>query len=83
MSLHIELKQLIINTLDLEDVVVEDIQNDEPLFTDGLGLDSIDALELGLAIKKTYNITIDGNSEQTKAHFASVNSLANFITSQS
>lgn len=82
MSLHTQLKQLIIDTLDLEDITVEDIGNDEPLFVDGLGLDSIDALELGLAIKKTYNIRIDGNSEQTKAHFVSVNSLANFITSQ-
>jgi acyl carrier protein len=49
------------------------------LFVDGLGLDSIDALELGLAIKKEFNVKIDANSEQTKAHFASVDALAEFI----
>lgn len=82
MSLHNELKQLIIDTLDLEDIEIDEIKNDEPLFVDGLGLDSIDALELGLAIKKAYKITIDANSEETKEHFASVNNLASFITSQ-
>ena len=51
-DLKVELKQLIIDTLDLEDIEVSDIQDDEALFVDGLGLDSIDALELGLAIKK-------------------------------
>ena len=74
-----KIKQLIISSLDLEDITVDDIENDQPLFVDGLGLDSIDALELGLAIKKEFNVKIDANSEQTKAHFASVDALANFI----
>lgn len=74
-----QIKQLIITSLDLEDMTVADIQDDEALFVDGLGLDSIDALELGLAIKKQFDVKIDANSEQTKAHFASVNSLAEFI----
>ena len=82
MNLHTEIKTLIIETLDLEDISVDEIENDAPLFIDGLGLDSIDALELGLAIKKTYQISIDANSEETKKHFASINSLANFISSQ-
>lgn len=73
------IKRLIISSLDLEDMRVEDIDNEQPLFVDGLGLDSIDALELGLAIKKEFNVKIDANSEQTKAHFSSVNSLADFI----
>ena len=60
-------------------MTIADIKDDEPLFVDGLGLDSIDALELGLAIKKEFDVKIDANSEQTKAHFASVNSLAQFI----
>lgn len=51
-QLHNDIKQLIINALNLEDLTVEDIETDAPLFGDGLGLDSIDALELGLAIKK-------------------------------
>ena len=78
-ELKLQLKQLIINSLDLEDVSIDDIDDSEPLFVDGLGLDSIDALELGLAIKKEFNVKIDANSEQTKAHFASINALAEFI----
>ena len=74
-----KIKQLIISSLDLEDITVDDIENDQPLFVDGLGLDSIDALELGLAIKKEFNVKIDANSEQTKSHFASVDALAEFI----
>lgn len=74
-----QIKQLIISSLDLEDMTSADIQDDDALFVDGLGLDSIDALELGLAIKKQFDVKIDANSEQTKAHFASVNSLAKFI----
>lgn len=78
-SLALEIKELIIESLDLEDISVEDIKDDEPLFVDGLGLDSIDALELGLAIKKRFDIKLDANSEETKQHFASINSLCAFI----
>ena len=74
-----EIKQLIIDSLDLEDITADDIIDDEPLFIEGLGLDSIDALELGLAIKKRYEVKIDANSEQTKQSFSSVNALAEFI----
>ncbi|MFC0446143.1 phosphopantetheine-binding protein [Pseudidiomarina halophila] len=80
-----DIKQLIIESLDLEDVSPADIQDDAPLFSDeddGLGLDSIDALELGLAIKKKFEVKLDANSAETKVHFYSVNSLANFIVSQ-
>ncbi len=80
-DLKFELKTLIIDTLDLEDISVDDISDDAPLFVDGLGLDSIDALELGLAIKKQYQVKIDANGEQTKSHFASINNLAAFIES--
>ncbi len=82
-DLKANLKALIIETLDLEDISIEDIRDDEPLFVDGLGLDSIDALELGLAIKKTFNVKIDANSQETKTHFASVNSLSQFIEENS
>ncbi len=78
-NLKRELKELIISSLDLEDVTVADIQDDESLFVEGLGLDSIDALELGVAIKKTYKVKLDANSADNKKHFASVNSLAAFI----
>jgi acyl carrier protein len=78
-DLKIKIKKLIIESLDLEDITIDDIEDSEPLFIDGLGLDSIDALELGLAIKKEFDIKIDANSEKTKQHFASVDALADFI----
>ncbi|EKE83412.1 phosphopantetheine-binding protein [Idiomarina xiamenensis] len=81
-SLNQQIKVLIIESLDLEDTQPEDIVDDEALFGDGLGLDSIDALELGLAIKKQFDVKLDANSEDTKKHFYSVNTLAAFIASQ-
>jgi acyl carrier protein len=75
-----ELKELIIDVLDLEDINVDDINSEEPLFVDGLGLDSIDALELGVAIQKKYGVKIEAEGEQTRELFASVKNLAKFIT---
>lgn len=77
-----ELKQLIITSLDLEDITPADIDASKPLFGDGLGLDSIDALELGVAIQKKYNVKLDANSAETRQHFYSVENLAKFIQSQ-
>ena len=74
-----EIKQLIIDSLDLEDMTVEDIDTNAPLFVDGLGLDSIDALELGIALKKKYGIEFKSNKEQNKEYFRSVETLADFI----
>ncbi|MDO9047162.1 MAG: phosphopantetheine-binding protein [Methylobacter sp.] len=74
-----ELKQLIIDTLDLEDISVADIDSQAPLFNDGLGLDSIDALELGLAIRKKYNVKIDAEKEDVVKIFSSVSTLAEYI----
>lgn len=82
MSMENEIKEMIIEVLNLEDVSVDDIGTQEPLFGDGLGLDSIDALELGVAIKKRYNITLDSKNEEIKTHFSSVANLAKFIESQ-
>ncbi|BCG17006.1 MULTISPECIES: phosphopantetheine-binding protein [Vibrio] len=81
-QLHNDIKQLIIDALNLEDLTVDDIETDAPLFGDGLGLDSIDALELGLAIKKQYNIVIDADDSNTRKHFASVANLAKYVSSQ-
>jgi acyl carrier protein len=74
-----ELKQLIIDTLDLEDLSVDDIDSHAALFNDGLGLDSIDALELGLAIRKKYNVKIEADKEDVVKIFATVSSLTQFI----
>ena len=78
-SLETELKAFIIETLNLEDVDVNDIDSEEALFVDGLGLDSIDALELGVALQKKYDVRIDAKDKNVKTHFASVRNLANFI----
>lgn len=74
-----EIKQMIIDELELEDMSVADIDTDAPLFGEGLGLDSIDALELGLALQKKYSVKIDANSEHNKEYFRSVASLRDFI----
>ena len=73
-----ELKKLIIETLKLEDVAPEDIVDDGQLFGDGLGLDSIDALELVLALEKKYGVIIS-DSEVGERVFRSVNTLAEFV----
>nr|WP_298373125.1 phosphopantetheine-binding protein [uncultured Halomonas sp.] len=78
-ALELELKHLIIDTLELEDVTPEDIDRDEPLFVEGLGLDSIDALELGLALQKTYGIKLEADSEESRRHFANLKSLAALV----
>ena len=69
---------MIIETLKLEDIAVEDIEDEAPLFRDGLGLDSIDALELVVAIEKTFNVIIE-DEDVGKRAFASINALARFI----
>lgn len=77
-----EIKELIISSLELEDVTPEDIKDDTPIFGEGLGLDSIDALELGVAIKKKFNVKLSAENEESKKHFASVNALAEFISAE-
>ena len=80
-DLKLELKQLIIETLDLEDVEATDIVDSEPLFVDGLGLDSIDALEIGLMLQVHYGINLKSDSEETRQHFTSVDALAALVQS--
>ncbi len=82
MELKEEIKNLIIDTLALEEITADDIVDEEPLFNEGLGLDSIDALELGMALKRKYNVVLSANKEENKKHFYSINTLANFVESQ-
>ena len=77
-----EIKEVIISSLQLEDIKPENIVDSEPLFGDGLGLDSIDALELGVALKKKFGVKFSAESGENKKHFASVNALADYITAQ-
>ncbi|GAB2179340.1 phosphopantetheine-binding protein [Dongia sp. agr-C8] len=82
LALQQEIKQLIVDALKLEELRPQDIDSDEILFGDGLGLDSIDALELGVAIRKKYRIKIENITDEVKAHFRTVRSLALFIRAQ-
>ena len=81
-QLENDIKELIISSLALEDITPADIDATAPLFVNGLGLDSIDALELGLALQKKYGVSLSAESEEVRAHFASVRTLAQFVTSQ-
>ena len=82
MELEEKIKKLIISSLELEDISVDDIKDDEPLFNEGLGLDSIDALELGMALKKEFSVTFSKNKEENKKHFYSVKTIADYIRTQ-
>ncbi len=74
-----KLKVQIIEQLNLEDMEPEDIDPEDPLFGNGLGLDSIDALELGVALQKKYGVKLETKKEEMQDHFANVKSLAAFI----
>lgn len=74
---------MLIEALDLEDMTPADIDDDAPLFdTDGIGLDSIDALEIGIVLRKHYQLTIAANDAGTREHFRSVSTLAALVASQ-
>jgi acyl carrier protein len=77
-----EVKEMIIDVLQLEDITPDDINSEDPLFVEGLGLDSIDALELGVALQKRYGISLSADSEDTRRHFASVRALAALVQAQ-
>ncbi len=81
-DLKLEVKRLIVEALALEDVRPEDIADDAPLFGEGLGLDSIDALELGIALRKRYQLKLEANDASIKEYFRSVSSLCLLIERQ-
>ena len=82
-DLHQELKEFIIETMNLEDITAAEIGDEMPLFgDDGLGLDSIDALELVLALKKKYQVVLEANDPATRQNLASVAALARLINSR-
>jgi acyl carrier protein len=79
-SLEEEIKELIIEALVLEDVTASEIELEAALFVDGLGLDSIDALELAMALEERYGVKIGDDPEQNRQIFASVRALAAFVS---
>lgn len=78
-DLELRIKQVIVEALMLEDVKPEDIKTDEPLFVEGLGLDSIDALELAVALHSEFGVKTKADDERNREIFGSVASLAAFI----
>ena len=81
-KLEQEIKELIISATELEDVTPKDIDSNAPLFNEGLGLDSIDSLEIGMALKKKYDVNFKADKEANKEYFKSVASLADYIASE-
>lgn len=80
-ALEQEIKELIIAALSLEDLRPDEIDTHAPLFVEGLGLDSIDALELGVALQKRYGVSLSADAAETRKHFSSVAALASFVES--
>ncbi len=79
-GLESELKRLIVEALVLEDIAPEEIESEAPLFVEGLGLDSIDALELAMALEERYGVKIGDDPDENRRIFASVRALAEFVS---
>lgn len=78
-ELKLELKKLIIKSANLDDLEPEEIKDDQPLFVEGLGLDSIDALEMAVALEMAYGVRIT-DSDTARDAFANIDALFNFVT---
>ena len=78
-ALESEIKALIIDALMLEDITADEIASEDPLFGEGLSLDSIDALEMAIALENRYGVHIEEGSEENATIFASVRNLAVFV----
>ena len=79
-SFHDELKELIVETLALEDITPAEIETDAPLFVEGLGLDSIDSLEIAMVLEERYGVTLGDDPDTNRKIFDSVRSLGIFVT---
>jgi len=74
-----EIRQVVLSSVEVDGLTTADLAADEPLFGDGIGLDSIDALEIGAALRKKYQVKFKANSDENREHFRSISSLAKFI----
>jgi acyl carrier protein len=81
-ALELRVKQLIVESLMLEDIKPDDIDTEAPLFVEGLGLDSIDALELAMVLHEEFGVRTTQGDERNRERFYSVKSLAEFIRSE-
>ena len=78
-ELEDEIRALILGAVDVEGLSPADLEADVPLFGEGIGLDSIDALEIGAALRKKYQVKFKANAEENRAYFRSISTLADFI----
>ncbi len=78
-TIEADLKRMIVDALALEDIEPAEIETDAPLFVEGLGLDSIDALELAVVLEENYGVKIEDDPERNQVIFASVRNLAEFV----
>lgn len=76
------IRQVILSSVEVDGLTAADLPSDAPLFGDGVGLDSIDALEIGAALRKKYQVKFKANSDENRVHFRTIASLADFIASQ-
>lgn len=81
-EIETKLKETVVSALELEDLTPADIETDVPLFGEGLGLDSIDAMELGMAVKKAFGVSFSSNPADNKQIFRSVKTLADYVEAQ-
>lgn len=78
-ELEEEIRQVILSSVEVDGLTADDLSADKQLFGDGVGLDSIDALEIGAALRKKYQVKFKANSEENREHFRSISTLATFI----
>lgn len=78
-DLEDEIRDIILASVDVEGLTTEDLPAQSPLFGEGVGLDSIDALEIGAALRKKYQVKFKTNADENRAHFHSIATLATFI----
>lgn len=76
------IRQVILSSVEVDGLTAADLPSDAPLFGDGVGLDSIDALEIGAALRKKYQVKFKANSDENRVHFRTIASLADFIAAQ-
>ena len=76
------IRQAILSSVEVDGLTAADLPSDAPLFGDGVGLDSIDALEIGAALRKKYQVKFKANSDENRVHFRTIASLADFIAAQ-
>ncbi len=78
-ELEEQIRQVILSSVEVDGLTAADLAADQPLFGDGIGLDSIDALEIGAALRKKYQVKFKANSSENRVHFRTIASLADFI----